>query len=71
MFTHISTFSVPLFFFADEDGLLVEDSTFPKVVFQMHKWFMLSKELAGQFLDLYPLRPNLKLKENPPNFPWE
>ncbi|XP_022097290.1 ras guanyl-releasing protein 3-like [Acanthaster planci] len=37
----------------DEDGMLIEDSTFPKVVFQMHKWFTTSKELAGQFLNLY------------------
>ncbi|XP_033624518.1 ras guanyl-releasing protein 3-like [Asterias rubens] len=37
----------------DENGILEDSAPFPKVVFRMHKWFTSSKELSGQFLDLY------------------
>ena len=42
-------------FLSDEDGQLIDDASYPRVLFLMHKWFMTSNELATQFLQLYPL----------------
>ncbi|XP_033115853.1 ras guanyl-releasing protein 3-like isoform X3 [Anneissia japonica] len=37
----------------DDAGKVIDDSSFPRVLFLMHEWFMLSEELATQFLQLY------------------
>ncbi|XP_071963091.1 ras guanyl-releasing protein 3-like [Antedon mediterranea] len=37
----------------DDAGQVIEESSFPRVLFLMHEWFMLSEELATQFLHLY------------------
>lgn len=33
-----------------------DDYEFPRVLFLMHPWFVLSKEFAEIFIDLYPFR---------------
>lgn len=39
--------------FFDEKGNVLDDSSFPRLLFLMHRWFMSSEELAKQFVQLY------------------
>lgn len=39
--------------FFDEKGNVLDDSSFPRLLFLMHRWFMTSEDLAKQFVQLY------------------